>query len=276
MRIYRPTWCEPCPGTMSKPCTASAGRAWRTVNCFDRAAGRVDAFITMDSNLEFQQRLVAVVLRGCRDPRSVESASGFAAPRRARDGRARGRAPWHRSARWCLTLPGALALHSVTRQFGVLQRRGDIRRGAPGPLPRQPTFLVDGGAPCTTSILATSTHATATTTDDLTWAAVDIPPERAGARTGHADPRDIAIRHVDLPRGPRREPVRGRDRDYEINGNQSRVLATVGAFRVVSSRDLETSFGRAGNPRSADLRHLRESGLVQTAPLRVTGTVSSR
>ena len=81
------------------------------------------------------------------------------------------------------------------------------------------------------------------------------------------DPRDIAIRHVDLPRGPRREPVRVRDRDYAINGNQSRVLATVGAFRVVSSRDLEASFGRAGDPRSSDLRHLRESGLVQTAPL---------
>ena len=64
---------------------------------------------------------------------------------------------------------------------------------------------------------------------------------------------------MDLPRGPRREPVRVRDRDYEINGNQSRVLATVGAFRVVSSRDLEASLGRAGNPRSPDLRHLRES-----------------
>jgi len=81
------------------------------------------------------------------------------------------------------------------------------------------------------------------------------------------DPRDIAIRHVDPPRGPRREPVRVRDRDYEINGKQSRERATVGAFRVVSSRDLEASLGRAGNPRSSDLRHLRESGLVQTAPL---------
>jgi hypothetical protein len=87
-------------------------------------------------------------------------------------------------------------------------------------------------------------------------------PERATR-----DPRDIAIRHVDLPRGPRREPVRVRDRDYEINGNQSRVLATVGAFRVVSSRDLAASLGRAGNPRSSDLRHLRESGLVQTVPM---------
>jgi DNA-binding MarR family transcriptional regulator len=81
------------------------------------------------------------------------------------------------------------------------------------------------------------------------------------------DPRDVAVRHVDLPRGPRREPVRVRDREYEVNDNQSRVLATVGAFRVVSSRDLEASLGRAGNPRSSDLRHLRESGLVQTVPL---------
>jgi hypothetical protein len=99
------------------------------------------------------------------------------------------------------------------------------------------------------------------------------------SRGGHSDPaareldrsthhpRDIAIRHVDLPRGPAREPVRVRDRDYEINGNQSRLLATVGAFRVVSSRDLEVSLGRAGNPRSSDFRHLRESGLVQAVPL---------
>ena len=124
------------------------------------------------------------------------------------------------------------------------------------------------GAPCSTSIPATSTHATATTTDGPTWAAAATTSDNARVpERATRDPRDIAIRHVDLPRGPRREPVRVRDRDYEINGNQSRVLATVGAFRVVSSRDLEASLGRAGNPRSSDLRHLRESGLVQTVPL---------
>jgi DNA-binding PadR family transcriptional regulator len=80
------------------------------------------------------------------------------------------------------------------------------------------------------------------------------------------DPRDIAVRHVDLPSGPRREPVRVRGRDYSLNGGQSRVLATVGAFRVVSSHDLEASFGRAGDHRSADLRHLRENGLIDTVP----------
>jgi hypothetical protein len=86
-------------------------------------------------------------------------------------------------------------------------------------------------------------------------------PDRA---TG--DPRDIAVRHVNLPRGPHREPVRVRGRDYTLNGNQSRVLATVGAFRVVSSHDIEESFGRAGDHRSADLRHLRENGLIETVP----------
>jgi hypothetical protein len=80
------------------------------------------------------------------------------------------------------------------------------------------------------------------------------------------DPRDIAVRHVDLPTGPRREPVRVRGRDYSLNGSQSRVLATVGAFRVVSSHDLEASFGRAGDHRSSDLRHLRKNGLIDTVP----------
>jgi hypothetical protein len=33
--------------------------------------------------------------------------------------------------------------------------------------------------------------------------------------------------------------VRERERRYEINGTDSRVLATVGAFRVVAERNLE-------------------------------------
>jgi hypothetical protein len=80
------------------------------------------------------------------------------------------------------------------------------------------------------------------------------------------DPRDVAVRHVDLPSGPRREPVRVRGRNYSLNGSQGRVLATVGAFRVLSSHDLEASFGRAGDHRSADLRQLRENGLIDVVP----------
>ena len=44
---------------------------------------------------------------------------------------------------------------------------------------------------------------------------------------------------LDLPRGLEREIVLDeRDRTYELNGEDSRTLATVGAFRVVSESDL--------------------------------------
>ena len=52
------------------------------------------------------------------------------------------------------------------------------------------------------------------------------------------DPRDVFTKDLDLPRGRERRPVRERDRVYEINGTESRMLATVGAFRVVSESDL--------------------------------------
>jgi hypothetical protein len=63
--------------------------------------------------------------------------------------------------------------------------------------------------------------------------------------------------------------VRNRDREYTLRGSESRTLATVGAFRVVSSCDLRDHNGRSTDPRSGDLRHLREQGLVET--VRVPG-----
>jgi DNA-binding MarR family transcriptional regulator len=63
--------------------------------------------------------------------------------------------------------------------------------------------------------------------------------------------------------------VRDRDREYTLRGSESRTLATVGAFRVVSTRDLRDQNGRPADPRSGDLRHLREQGLIET--LRVPG-----
>ncbi len=79
------------------------------------------------------------------------------------------------------------------------------------------------------------------------------------------DPREVFTRHVDLPRGPERERVRDRDRVYTLRGSESRTLATVGAFRVVSSSDLRDHDGCRANLRSGDLRHLREQGLIETA-----------
>jgi hypothetical protein len=75
----------------------------------------------------------------------------------------------------------------------------------------------------------------------------------------------VFARHVDLPRGPERERVRDRDRTYTLRGSESRTLATVGAFRVVSSGDLRDHDGSRSNLRSGDLRHLREQGLIETA-----------
>jgi len=75
----------------------------------------------------------------------------------------------------------------------------------------------------------------------------------------------VFARHVDLPRGPARERVRGGDRSYTLRGSESRTLATIGAFRVVSSGDLRDHDGSRANIRSGDLRHLREQGLIETA-----------
>ena len=55
------------------------------------------------------------------------------------------------------------------------------------------------------------------------------------------DPRDVFMKDLDLPRGRERRPVRERDRVYEINGTESRMLATVGAFRVVPSATCTTA-----------------------------------
>jgi hypothetical protein len=93
-------------------------------------------------------------------------------------------------------------------------------------------------------------------------------PERG--RDRGADPREPFTRHLDLPRGQEREVVRDRDRAYTLRGSETRTLATVGAFRVVSSRDLRDHRDRPLSPRSGDLRHLRDQGLVETA--RVPGS----
>ena len=96
--------------------------------------------------------------------------------------------------------------------------------------------------------------------DDARW------PERdRQAQERPRNPHDVFTRHLDMPRGPERERVRDRDRVYTLRGSESRTLATVGAFRVVSSGDLRDHDGSRANLRSGDLRHLREQGLIETA-----------
>ena len=78
-----------------------------------------------------------------------------------------------------------------------------------------------------------------------------------------SDPRDVFLHELDLPRGHERELVRDRDRDVGLRGSEARTLATVGAFRVVSSRDLRDHDDRTLDPNRGDLRHLKEEGLVR-------------
>src|SRR5690242_12460852 len=81
------------------------------------------------------------------------------------------------------------------------------------------------------------------------------------------DPRDPFVEALELPRGPEREIVLDGDHRYELNGDDSRTLATVGAFRVVAERDLSDARDESSEWREPDLRHLREEGLVGSVSL---------
>jgi hypothetical protein len=69
---------------------------------------------------------------------------------------------------------------------------------------------------------------------------VMMPVGRTGTATIVSAIERGAIRShaTHFPRELERELVRYRDREYTLRGSESRTLATVGAFRVVSSHDL--------------------------------------
>src|SRR5688572_5607594 len=80
------------------------------------------------------------------------------------------------------------------------------------------------------------------------------------------EPRDVFTRDLELPRGRERERVGARDSDVTLRGSEVRTLATVGAFRVVPAGDLRDGQDRPLDPHRGDLRHLKDSGLVETIP----------
>jgi hypothetical protein len=83
-------------------------------------------------------------------------------------------------------------------------------------------------------------------------------------RLGSEDPRDVFMRELYLPRDGDREVVRDRDHEYSLRGSETRTLSTVGAFRVVPASRLRDHSGAPADPRSGDLRNLREQGLIET------------
>jgi len=79
-------------------------------------------------------------------------------------------------------------------------------------------------------------------------------------------PRDVFTKDLDLPRGSERRPVRERERVYEIDGGDSRALATVGVFRVIAESDLHDIRNDSQSSRRS-LKHLEKEGLIRTSPL---------
>jgi hypothetical protein len=96
---------------------------------------------------------------------------------------------------------------------------------------------------------------------DLSRGSRGGPSERD--HVNDCDSRDVLTKNLDLPRTRERRPVRERDRVYEINGAESRMLATIGAFRIVAESDLHD---RRDDTREAQ-RHLEREGLLRTSPL---------
>jgi hypothetical protein len=80
------------------------------------------------------------------------------------------------------------------------------------------------------------------------------------------DPRDVFTRDLELPRGPSRDRVRANGREYRLSGDDVRVMATVGAFRVVPAADLREPNPRTPTRPARDLERLRDLGLVRTTP----------
>lgn len=70
-------------------------------------------------------------------------------------------------------------------------------------------------------------------------------------------PAELFQRHLDLPAGPQRERVG----DHSLRGSESRVLATVGAFRAIPKDELLADCGAS----ERDLDRLRQTGLVSTS-----------
>ena len=85
-------------------------------------------------------------------------------------------------------------------------------------------------------------------------------------RNDERDPGDVFTKDLDLPRGRQRELVRERERVYEINGTESRMLTTIGAFRVISESDLHDLRDDSNNPLRS-VRHLEDEGLIRRSPL---------
>jgi hypothetical protein len=103
--------------------------------------------------------------------------------------------------------------------------------------------------------------------DDPRDRADEIRDRDRDVRERDHDPRDAFLHDLELPRTLEREVVFDRDHRYELNIEDSRSLATVGAFRVLAERDLRDPRDESTEPRDSDLGHLRDEGLTRFVTL---------
>jgi hypothetical protein len=99
------------------------------------------------------------------------------------------------------------------------------------------------------------------------------PPTEARATPSDRLPIRVPMHRLMLPKGEARAIVHLRTRDYRLRESESRMLATVGTFRVVRADDLvqgvgestlkETPVQTSRDVWTGDLRSLAEQGLVE-------------
>jgi hypothetical protein len=94
-----------------------------------------------------------------------------------------------------------------------------------------------------------------------------------GAAERASEPRvdrtpTLPIDRLALPRSEAREAICVREHTYRLRGSESRILATVGAFRVVRADDLQP-MRSSRDAWNGDLRSLAEQGLVQAKTVEV-------
>jgi hypothetical protein len=87
-------------------------------------------------------------------------------------------------------------------------------------------------------------------------------PDRASRAPG------VPMDRLTLPRGQERQPVGVRGHVYRLRESESRILATVGTFRIVRADDLQ-QMRSSRDAWTGDLRSLADQGLVQARTVEV-------
>lgn len=129
--------------------------------------------------------------------------------------------------------------------------RDDAREDAPETPLRGPTSAEEPGRPETSAPLETPERSETRDRPENRES-----PERPTGRPG------VPMDRLTLPRGAAREALQVRGHVYRLRASESRMLATVGTFRVVRADDLQP-IRSSRDAWTGDLRSLAEQGLVQ-------------